>query len=67
MAKQTIDIGSSPNKGDGEAIRSAFKKINENFDELYQANTNLISLDALKEEVAASTDFADFQSRIASL
>lgn len=35
MAKQTINIGTSPNKGDGEALRSAFKKINDNFNELY--------------------------------
>lgn len=38
MAKKIIDIGSSPNKGDGEPIRSAFKKINENFNELYDGN-----------------------------
>lgn len=38
MAKQIINIGSSPNKGDGEPIRSAFKKINENFNELYDGN-----------------------------
>ena len=35
MAKQTIDIGSSPNKGDGDPLRTAFTKINQNFDELY--------------------------------
>lgn len=40
MARQVINIGSSPNKGDGEPIRSAFDKINENFEELYQASTN---------------------------
>ena len=35
MAKQTINIGSSPNKGDGDPLRSAFDKINDNFTELY--------------------------------
>lgn len=35
MAKQTIDIGSSPNKGDGDPLRTAFTKINQNFNELY--------------------------------
>lgn len=35
MAKQTIDIGTSPNKGDGDPLRSAFIKINNNFNELY--------------------------------
>lgn len=38
MAKQTIDIGSSPNKGDGDPIRVAFDKINKNFTELYDGN-----------------------------
>ena len=35
MAKQTINIGSSVNKGDGDPLRTAFDKINDNFDELY--------------------------------
>jgi len=38
MAKQTIDIGTSANKGDGDPLRTAFRKINENFTELYAAN-----------------------------
>lgn len=40
MAKQTINIGTSPNKGDGDPIRTAFNKINQNFDELYARDTN---------------------------
>jgi hypothetical protein len=35
MAKQTINIGSGELTGDGESLRAAFKKINENFDENY--------------------------------
>jgi len=38
MAKLTIDIGTSPNKGDGDPIRTAFQKINANFNELYAGN-----------------------------
>jgi hypothetical protein len=34
MAKQTINIG-HPDKGDGDKLRDAFVKVNENFDELY--------------------------------
>lgn len=34
MTKQTINIG-TPNKGDGDPLRSAFDKINQNFTELY--------------------------------
>ena len=37
MAQQTINIGSSVNKGDGDPLRTAFDKINDNFDELYAA------------------------------
>ena len=35
MAKQTINIGSSANDGTGDPLRSAFTKINANFDDLY--------------------------------
>ena len=39
MAKQTIGIGTSPNDGTGDAIRDAFDKVNDNFDEIYAAFT----------------------------
>jgi hypothetical protein len=39
MAIQVINIGSSANKGDGDPLRTAFKKINENFAELNTTNT----------------------------
>jgi len=38
MAKQSVNIGTSENKGDGDPLRTAFQKINENFDELYTGN-----------------------------
>ena len=31
MAIQTVNIGTSANKGDGDTLRAAFKKINDNF------------------------------------
>ncbi len=37
MAKQTVNIGTSVNKGNGDPLRTAFTKINNNFDELYSA------------------------------
>ena len=40
MAIQTINIGTSANKGDGDPLRTAFKKINENFAELDVTNSN---------------------------
>lgn len=35
MAKQTINIGSSANDGTGDQLRTAFDKVNDNFDEVY--------------------------------
>jgi hypothetical protein len=35
MAKQTINTGSSANAGNGDPLRLAFNKINDNFNELY--------------------------------
>ena len=39
MAIQTINIGTSANKGDGDPLRVAFDKINKNFAELVVTNT----------------------------
>jgi len=39
MAKQTVNIGSSANDGTGDQLRTAFDKINDNFDEVYAAIT----------------------------
>ena len=35
MAKQNIDIGVEGNDGTGDSIRESFRKVNENFQELY--------------------------------
>lgn len=35
MAKQTVNIGAAANDGTGDALRTAFDKINDNFTELY--------------------------------
>ena len=142
MAQKNINIGSSANKGDGDPIRTAFSKTQDNFTDLYarivvvegqvgianqggatisqsiigdvigqdstviiDSNTNnivgstitatsfkgdingsvfgddssllvdavngnipgYVSIASLKTEVAASTDFADFKTRIAAL
>jgi hypothetical protein len=39
MPKQSINIGSSANDGTGDPLRTAFDKINDNFDELYLYST----------------------------
>ena len=35
MSKKIINIGSSENAGNGDPLRTAFGKINDNFNELY--------------------------------
>lgn len=65
MAKQTINIGTNPNDGTGTPIRTAFNMINDNFTELYNQDT--ISVSQLKALALESTDFADFQAKIAQL
>ena len=35
MAKQTVNLGTSANKGDGDPLRTAFDKVNDNFTEVY--------------------------------
>jgi chromosome segregation ATPase len=35
MAKQIINIGSGFNTKDGDTVRDAFNKVNQNFTELY--------------------------------
>lgn len=41
MAKQTINLGTTPTGAGGDTPRSAFTKAQSNFDELYQANAKL--------------------------
>lgn len=44
-ATNLINIGSSPNKGDGDSLRVAFTKINDNFVLLFnQASTTTVSI-----------------------
>jgi hypothetical protein len=43
MSKQTINIGGLPNDGTGDPLRTAFNKVNQNFDELYLASANAIT------------------------
>ena len=51
MAKKTINLG-TPNGKDGDIIRDAFKKVNDNFDELYDL-TGVVSLTELAQDYAA--------------
>jgi hypothetical protein len=61
MARQTINVGSGDKSGDGENIRSAFVKINENFDELYEEK---ISLSTLINILEGSSSFEEFKTQM---
>ena len=60
MAQEIIDVGSGNNAGDGEPVRSAFVKVNNNFTELYtdvsNIETSLIDVN-INNIVSASTDY----------
>jgi len=50
MAKQTVNIGTNANDGTGDPLRSAFDKLNDNFDEVYAdsfVTTDRINADAV--------------------
>jgi hypothetical protein len=61
MAKQTIGIGSSANDGTGDALRVAFDKTNDNFNEIYAddfVTTARIADDAITEAHLDATNSA---------
>lgn len=61
MAKQTIGIGTSANDGTGDALRVAFDKTNDNFDEIYAddfVTTARIADDAITEAHLDATNTA---------
>lgn len=56
MAKQTIGIGTSANDGTGDALRTAFTKVNENFTEVYTSlNPSVIALSATDGSTVTGT------------
>lgn len=61
MAKQPIGIGTSANDGTGDALRVAFDKTNDNFDEIYAddfVTTARIADDAITEAHLDATNAA---------
>lgn len=42
MARKIIDLGTPPEALDGDTVRAAFTKINDNFEELYGQSTSLV-------------------------
>jgi hypothetical protein len=68
MAIQRINVGTSPNRGDGDPIRTAFTKINDNFNELYTLTGGTAAeLEEISQDYAASMfNHANHQNIIAT-
>ena len=66
MAKKTVNIGTSANKGNGDPLRTAFTKINDNFTELYTSVDSLQSSDADLTAIAALTGTSGFLKKTAA-
>ena len=54
MAKQTVNLGSSANDGTGDPLRTAFDKINDNFDEVYAASATGTNIDITGNKITTT-------------
>lgn len=54
MTQQIIDVGNVANDGTGDSIREAFIKTNDNFTELYTANTVSVTGNISGNNISAS-------------
>jgi hypothetical protein len=54
MAKQTVNLGSSANDGTGDPLRTAFDKINDNFDEVYGASATGTNIDLSGNQITTT-------------
>ena len=58
MAKQVINLGSVPNDGTGDPLRTSFDKTNDNFNEIYTAFGDGTTLTGIATN-SATADYAD--------
>ena len=56
MAKQTINVGSSPNDGTGDPIRTSFQKVNDNFIYSSDNNPQWMSIEKLQSWIRSHLD-----------
>jgi|13_taG_2_1085334.scaffolds.fasta_scaffold14287_6 hypothetical protein len=59
MAKQTVNLGTAANDGTGDPLRTAFNKLNDNFDEVYGNNfvTNAMLNDDIVGQAELGAEF----------
>lgn len=58
MAKQVISLGSAPNDGTGDPLRTSFDKTNDNFNEIYTKFGDGTTLTGIATN-SATADYAD--------
>lgn len=56
MAKQTINLGSVPNDGTGDPLRTSFDKTNDNFNEIYDTFGDGSTLSATVSNASYATN-----------
>ena len=59
MTNNVINVGTTPNDRNGDSLRTAFQKVNANFEELYTAISNIGSITTLSEiaqDIIPATD-----------
>lgn len=54
MAKQTVNIGTTANDGTGDPLRTAFTKLNQNFDEVY--GNNFVTQEMLNDDTIGADE-----------
>lgn len=59
MARQIINIGTTPNDGTGDTVRNAFDKVNDNFDEVYNGLFVPLSGTTEGNDVTGQVTFGD--------
>ncbi len=52
MTQQTINIGTTDDDGTGDPLRTAFDKVNDNFDELYAKEQGATISDVIAYSIA---------------
>jgi len=65
MAKQTVNIGSAANDGTGDPLRTAFDKLNDNFDEVY--GNNFVTQAMLNDDIVDHDELADRYTAVQSI
>lgn len=57
MAKQTVNLGTAANDGTGDPLRTAFDKLNDNFDEVY--GNNFVTNAMLSDNIVGNDEMKD--------